>query len=63
VWHSLEAVELLGPKSSCSGKRGNWIISKAFRGSSRVSRAKSRVAVVVREGIGLFVGHSGEAAE
>jgi len=30
-------------------------------GSSRVSRAKSRVAVVVREGIELIVRHSGEA--
>jgi hypothetical protein len=39
------------------------IISKAFRGSSRVNRTVSRVAVVVREGVGSFVRHSGEAAE
>ncbi len=38
-------------------------ISQAFRGSSRVSRAVSRVAVAVREGIGSFVRHSAEAAE
>jgi hypothetical protein len=36
---------------------------KAFRGSSRVSRAVSRVAKVMREGILSFVRHSGEAAE
>jgi len=59
----LEAVELVGPKSSCGCKRRNWIICKSFRGSSRVSGAKSRVAVVVREEIGLFVRPSREAAE
>ena len=49
---------------SCSGrKRRNWIICKAFSGSSRVNRAVGRVAVAVREGIGSFVRHSGEAAE
>ena len=49
---------------SCSGrKRRNWIICKAFRRSSRVPRAVTRVAVAVREGIGSFVRHSGEAAE
>jgi hypothetical protein len=31
--------------------------------SNRISRAISRVAVAVREGIGSFVRHSGEAAE
>ncbi len=31
------------------------IISKAFRGSSRVNRTVSRVAVAVREGVGSFV--------
>jgi len=63
VRHSLKAVELVGTKSSCSHKRRNWMICKASRGSSRVSRAKSRVTVVVREEIGSFVGRSGEAAE
>jgi len=41
----------------------NRIICKALRGSSRVPRAVSRVAVAVREGIGPFVRHSWEAAE
>ena len=59
----MKAVELVGTKSSCSRKRRSRIICKAFRGSSRVSRAESRVAVVVREGIGACVRHSGEAAE
>ncbi len=44
-------------------KRRNCINCKAFRGSSRVGRAVSRVTVAVREGIGSFVRHSGEAAE
>jgi hypothetical protein len=39
------------------------IIWRAFRGSSRVNRALSRVAVAERKGIGPFVRHSGEAAE
>jgi len=58
----LETVELVGPKSSCGRKRRNWIICKDS-GEAAVSRAKSRVAVVVREGIGSFVRHSREAAE
>jgi hypothetical protein len=32
-------------------------------GSNRVSRAVSREVVAIREGIGSFVRHSGEAAE
>jgi hypothetical protein len=32
-------------------------------GSNRASRAVSRVAVAVREGIGSFVRHSGEPTE
>jgi hypothetical protein len=44
-------------------KRRNWVVFKAFRGSSRVSRAASSVAVAVKEGIGLFVRHSGEVAD
>jgi hypothetical protein len=47
---------------SCSGrKRRNWIICKAFSGSSRVNRVVGRVAVAVREAIGSFVKHSAEA--
>jgi hypothetical protein len=38
-------------------------IVRGIMGSNRVSRAVSRVAVAVREGIGSFVRHQGEAAE
>jgi hypothetical protein len=44
-------------------REGIGSICKAFMGSNRVSSAVSRVAVAVREGIGSFVRHSGEAAE
>jgi hypothetical protein len=33
---------------------------KAFRGSSRVIRVVSRVALIVREGIGSFAGIQGK---
>ncbi len=36
---------------------------RGIMGSNRLSRAVSRVAVAVREGIGSFVRHQGEAAE
>ncbi len=38
-------------------------IVRGIMGSNRVSGAVSRVAVAVREGIGSFVRHQGEAAE
>jgi hypothetical protein len=36
---------------------------QAFRGSSKVSRAVSRVAVAIREEIVKFLRHSAEASE
>jgi hypothetical protein len=49
------------PQQSSSGhKIRDWIIFKAFRGNSRVSRAASSVAVAVKVGIGLYVRHSGK---
>jgi hypothetical protein len=42
---------------------GNGSFVRQSSGSSRVSRAVSRVAVAIREGNGSFVRHSVEAAE
>jgi hypothetical protein len=44
-------------------KRRNLVICKAFRESSRVRKAVSREAVVLREGTGSFGRNSREAAE
>jgi hypothetical protein len=41
-------------------KRRNWVMCKSFRESSRVRKAVSREAVVLREGTGSLVRNSGE---